>query len=207
MKKQPVQQILLLGLALTIGIFALAMPDEDVLAETGVDQYPYITFTIINQSQFDFSLLLYGPNSYDITVPPYSEVNYILDRGWYAFTMGSCNLSEVGTFDFTNDKTIHVPVCGGTAGEVDRSSQHIDSSDYIRPATIKIRNQTRQNVDVYLRTLEEHHFMQFGPKEVQLLLIEDASQTFVYSYTACGKLYTGYTRLFVHVPFDIKCDS
>jgi len=208
MKRQSSKLFLLLGVVMAVTIFALAVPGRNVMADddSDTDKPLYIPFTVINQSQFDLTLSLYGPSSYEITVPPKSEADYWLDRGWYAFTMESCTLSEVGTFDFTSRRTLHVPICGGTAGIIDRSSQHIDASDYIRPATIKVRNRTRENVDVYIRTLEEHHFMKFDPMETQYLLIEDASQEFVYSYLACGVLHSGYTRLYVHVPFDITCN-
>lgn len=185
-------------------MLALVMPGGVVRAAEEVET-PYITFNVKNNSQFDFTLWLYGPNTYTITVPPKSEASYVLDRGWYAFTMNSCNLTEVGTFDFRKQKTIHVPICGATAGLIGHANQHLDASDYIRPATIQIRNLTLEYVDIYIRTLDEHHFMKFDPLEIQYLLINDASQEFVYSFVACGVLHSGYTRLYVHVPFDITC--
>lgn len=208
MKTWKFQKVALPGMVLVAVLLTVALPTRPALANADDenDKPLYINLTIINQSQFEITLSLYGPNAYEIVVPPDTAENYWLDRGWYAFTMGSCNLSETGTFDFTTSKTLHVPVCGATAGQISRSSVHLDSSDYIRPASIKIRNRTRQPVELYLRTLEEHHFMNFEAFEEQMLLIEDASQTFVYSYLACGELHAGYTRLYIHVPFDVKCN-
>jgi hypothetical protein len=187
-------------------MFALTIPSGAVLADDDDNDKPHeIFFWVENESQFEFTLWLYGPQQYTVTVEPHSEARFILKNGWYAFTMYSCNLYKTGTLDFTSHKTMHVPVCGATAGPIGKAGAHYDSSDYIRPASIQIRNKTLEYIDVYIRTLEEHHFMSFEPLEIQWLLVEDASQTFVYSFIACDELQSGYTRLYTHVPFDLEC--
>ncbi len=197
-----------ISLAFLLGAFLLvvAFPTGAVLAAEEEDP-PYMFLDVINDSQFDFVLYLYGQVSYTITVPPKTQETFVLDRDWYAFTMDSCNLTEVGTFDFHTHKTIHVPVCGATAGLVGQANNHIDTSDYIRPAMIKIRNKTHEQIEIYIRTLDEDHFMTFEPLETQWLLIDDSRDTFVFSYVACGVLQSGYTRLYVHVPFDLTCNK
>lgn len=187
-------------------LFALAVPVGVAFAEDE-EKPPYIFLRIYNESQFDFTLWVYGPNSYTITVEHDSEGFFVIDRGWYSFTMEACNLTKTGTIDFTTHQTIHVPICGATAGHIGNAPQHIDASDYIRPATIKIRNKTQEKIEVYIRTLDEHHFLTFEPLEEQYLLIEDASKIFTFSYTACDVLQAGNTRLYVHVPFDLTCNK
>ena len=190
-------------------LFALAIPSGAALAQDDdeSDRPHEIFFWVYNESQFDFTLWLYGPVSYTITVPPDSEGFFVLKNGWYAFTMYSCNLYETGTMDFTTHKTMHIPICGATAGHIGQANNHYDASDYIRPASIQIRNKTLEPIDVYIRTLDEDHFMTFEPLEIQWLLIEDARDEFVYSYIACDVLQSGYTRLYVHVPFDLTCNK
>jgi len=187
-------------------LFALVIPSGIAMADDDDNDKPHeIFFWVYNESQFEFTLWLYGPTQYEITVEPDSEARFILKNGWYNFTMYSCNLYETGTYDFTTHKTMHVPVCGATAGHIGRAGAHYDSSDYIRPASIQIRNRTLEYIDVYIRTLEEDHFMSFEPLEIQWLLINDAKQTFVYSYLCHDELLSGYTRLYTHVPFDLTC--
>ncbi len=198
---------------LVVLLFALVIPTGVVLAQDEDDDNddsdrPHeVFFTVYNESQFDFTLWLYGTAEYTITVPPDSEGLFILKNGWYAFTMSSCNLYEIGTFDFTTHKTMHVPICGSTAGRIGEANNHYDASDYIRPATIQIRNLTNYHIEVYLRTLDEDHFLKFEPLEIKWVLIEDARDEFVYSYVACDELVTGYTRLYISVPFDLTCDK
>ena len=204
MKKTPAITYFVIGLGLLVFMLAALMPAKVALAE---DEEP--TFMILyvnNDSQFDFTLWLYGPASYTITVPPRSTASYVLDRGWYAFTMESCNLTDTGTFDFTKaHQTIHVPVCGATAGYIGKAPLHIDASDYIRPVRIQIRNKTFEDVDVYIRTLTDHHFLSFEPSEIQYVVLSDAQEEYVYSYIACGVLQRGYFHPYTHVPFDLTC--
>ncbi|MBC8507249.1 MAG: hypothetical protein ISR58_21460 [Anaerolineales bacterium] len=189
-------------------VFALAIPSVAVMAADDDDDRPHeIFFWVYNESQFDFTLWLYGPTTYTITVPPDSEGFFVIKNGWYSFTMFSCNLSEVGTFDFTTHKTMHVPICGATAGHIGNANNHFDASDFIRPATIQIRNKTFEQIGVFIRTLDEYHFMTLEPLEIQWLLIEDARDEFVYSYIACDELVSGYTRLYISVPFDLTCNK
>jgi hypothetical protein len=202
MKIQPSIRKKIFVFVLVAMIFALAVPTGAVLADEN-DTSP-IRLIVINQSQFEFTLWLYGPDKYEITVSPKSEDTYILDRGWYAFTMFSCNASVVGTMDFTTPQTIHVPPCGGTAGPTGDSNQHIDTSDYIRPIRIKIRNRTEYPLDVYLRTVDDHHFLSFEPWEIQELILYDRDSKYVYSFVACGGLQSGYYKP-TTIPLDLKC--
>jgi len=183
---------------------ALAVPAGTVLAD--VDDPGPIIFKVINESQFEFTLWLYGPNKYEITVQPYSEESFFFDRGWYAFTMFACNESVVGTWDLRLPKTMHVPVCGSTAGHIGQANQHIDASDYIRPVEIKIRNRTMEPIEVYIRTLTDHHFLSLEPLETQFLTVRESETEYVYSFVACDKLRSGYFMPNT-VPLDLTCDK
>ncbi|MBM3144007.1 MAG: hypothetical protein FJ010_03345 [Chloroflexi bacterium] len=209
MKNRPT---LLYIIILTILLFALVFPpgiafaqDEEEDDGDDSDKPKEIFFWIYNNSRSKFTLELYGPATYTFTVSPETDSFYILKNGWYAFTMNSCNLSASGTFDFTTHKTLIVPLCGGLGGPTAQSGQHYDVSDYIRPANILIRNKTQERIGLYIRTLDEHHFLSFDPLEEQNILFEDVSEEFSYSYIACGALQAGMTRLYIRVPFDLTC--
>ncbi len=179
--------------------FAMAADDDD-------DELREIFFWVYNESQFDLTLWLYGPAEYELTVPADSEGFFIIKNGWYAFTMESCNLTKIGTIDFTTHKTMHNPICGSTAGLIGQANNHYDTSDYIRPATIQIRNRTFERIEVYIRTLDEDHFLTFEPMESQWVLFNDIEQEFVYSYLACDELQRGYVTFYRMLPFDLTCD-
>jgi len=202
MKIQPSIRQISFGFVLIAMIFALAVPAGAVLADED-DESP-ILFKVINETQFEFSLWIWGPSQYEITLEPETEAEYWLDRGWYAFTMLACNDSAVGTMDFTHPQTLHVPICGGTAGATGDSYTHMDASDWIRPVRIKIRNRTGEPIDVYIRTVDDHHFVSVDEYETEYLLLNDSKSEYVYSYVACDKLHTGYFKPNT-IPFDLSC--
>jgi hypothetical protein len=202
MKTQPSIRQIAFGLVLVAMIFALAVPAGAVFAAED-DESP-IRFKVVNESQFEFSLWIWGPSKYEISLDPYTEAEYWLDRGWYAFTMLACNDSAVGTMDFTHPQTLLVPVCGGTAGVTGASYTHMDASDWIRPVKIKIRNKTDEPIGLYIRTVEDHHFLTVEEYETTTLLLNDSKSEYVYSYVACDKLHTGYFKPNT-IPFDLYC--
>lgn len=205
MKNQPSIRKIKLAFVLMAMIFALAIPAGAALADEN-DPGP-ILFKVINESQFEFTLWLYGPNKYEITVQPYSEESFYFDRGWYAFTMFACNESTVGTMDLRLPKTMHVPVCGTTAGHIGQANQHLDASDFIpRPVKIQIRNRTNEPIDVYIRTLTDHNFLSFEALEIKYVTVKESGSEYVYSYIACGELRSGYFMPNT-VPLDLTCNK
>ena len=183
--------------------FALAQDDDD----DDNDVLREIFFWVYNESQFDLTLWLYGPAEYELIVPADSEGFFIIKNGWYAFTMESCNLTDIGTIDFTTHKTMHNPICGSTAGLVGQANNHYDTSDFVsRPARIQIRNRTFERIEVYIRTLDEDHFLTFEPMESVWVLFNDIEQEFTYSYLACGELQRGTVTFYRMLPFDLDCD-
>ena len=66
MKKISRSRLVLFAVLLIAILGITAVYAESALAEkTGV-----VRLTVINQTQFEFSIVLYGPDSYTITVPP-----------------------------------------------------------------------------------------------------------------------------------------
>ena len=184
---------------LTILVFAvLAISSRSAQASV----YAPVRVTVINKSQFDFSLVLFGPSQVTISVAPGDTVAKVVNRGVYSFTMRSCNYTETGTMDITVYRIIHVPVCGGNAGSLADKPHNIDASDYIKPIKVKIRNGTGETVGFYLRTLDRHFFYNFEPGVSYIIVPKD---NYVYSFVACGELKAGYYTPLSSVPFDLKC--
>lgn len=188
-----------------VSLLALAIP-SGVVAEELKAKRPYVTLTVNNNSQFDFTLWLLGPKRYNLTVPPKTNETIIVDRGWYAFTMTACNITEVGTMDLTRRQTVQVPVCGGVAFRHYKPNQ-IDTSDYIKPITITIRNKTFEEIDLYLRTQEDDYFLHFDPLETKKQTVMRSEDQYVYSFVACDALQTGYYTARVSPPLDLDCEK
>jgi hypothetical protein len=188
---------------LMVMLIALALPGDNALAYE--DKSAKVRFTIINYSQHPFSLTANGPEYYQFQVAPYSKRVYIVPRGTYSFVMEACNRTTSGTLNLNIFQTMHVPVCGGKAGKMGTKNHNIDVADYLKIVKIKIRNKTHQDIRLYLRTLDYHHYLNLDPKEVTTLNV--VRDRYVYSYLACGNLESGYYEARQYIPLDLKCSD
>jgi hypothetical protein len=186
-----------------IGILFVVVLMGSVQAAFASSLWAPVRLTVINESQYDFSILLYGPEQASLTVHPDQTGIKIVNRGMYSFTMRACNSSKNGKIDLNYEQTIHVPVCGGTAGPLGDKEHHLDASDYIKPVRVTIRNLTGEKIGIYIRTPEKHHFLNFEPGEKQTIIL--FKEQYVYSYVACGELIVGYYTPQVSPPFDLTC--
>jgi hypothetical protein len=184
-------------------IITLVIPATDALAET--IKPPIVRLTIVNESQFEFSITIYGPEYHFFEVPAKTTLVAIVSRDMYSFTMNACNYTETGTLDMTIQQTIHVPICGGRAFRPGYKPHHIDVADYIKPLRVNLRNKTGAPVGIYIRTLDEHHFLNLDTGEIQSVIL--LKKEYTYSYLACGELIVGKYTPFVSIPFDITCSK
>jgi hypothetical protein len=199
-KLTPIRMSLFIAI-LALLMIAVALPGDRALADGG--QSPNVRFTIINYSQHPFSITLWGPDQFSYTVAPYSKKISIVPRGMYSFTMEACNHTSSGKINLNIFQTMHVPVCGGTAGTVGQKLHNVDTSDYIKMVKITIRNKTREPIRLYLRTLENHYYLNLDPREVTTLTVP--RDRYVYSFVACNDLEAGYYEARVAIPLDLKC--
>jgi hypothetical protein len=177
---------------------------ESALAEkTGV-----VRLSVINRSQFEFSLDLYGPGSYSLSVPAKSDGKVFVDRNEYSYVMEVCNYVKTGTINMNIWQKIHVPPCGGK-GVARPKLHHIDTSKIVKPIRITVKNKTGEKVDVYLRTIDDHHFLKFETGEVKTVIVkkeDGVAQDYVYSFQGCGDgLITGYYTPRVTPPLILEC--
>jgi len=179
---------------------------SNVLADTK----SVVKFKVENDSQFPFIIFMYGEEQgreYSMTVPAYSKDKVFVVPDTYSYLMEACNYAKNGTFDLSVFQTLHVPVCGGKAAGYRNKSHHIDVSRLVKPVRSKIRNQTGETVELYLRTVDDHHFLTLDAGEImEVILKKEEGIQYVYSFVACdGQLVTGYYTPRVTPPLDLKC--
>jgi len=170
----------------------------------------YVTrFTVFNNSQFPFYIYLYGAGGteYSLDVAAHSKGKLFINPGEYSYYMEACNYSKFGKFDLSTFQTLHVPVCGGRAEGYKHKTHHIDVATLIKPVRITINNKTGENVGLYLRTLDDHHFLNFTPGDsMELILLQETGVQYVYSFQACGgQLVSGYYTPLHRIPLNLEC--
>jgi hypothetical protein len=207
MKKNTTIRILVLLSILIALVGTVFLPNYGALAD--VSKSPIIRLTILNQSQHPFTLRLYSGNNYEVayevTVEQYSQAIMFIERGEYSFWMRACNHIKEGTFDLSMMYTLYVPVCGGNAGARGDKPHNIDVADYIKMVKVTIRNKTKEQIGVYVRTDENHYFLNLKPNEtIYQIMPKDIYRV---SYVACGDLIVTEYKSLVNAPLDLKCNG
>jgi hypothetical protein len=167
-----------------------------------------IRITAINNSQFPFKIYLYGGGEeYTLKVPPRDSDKIFIKPGVYSYYMEVCNYSHSGTMNLSVFRTLHIPVCGGRASQKDSKFHHIDISRIVKPVKVKVRNKTGDEIGVYLRTQEDHQFLNLASGEViEVFLKKQEDIQYVYSLLGCGgQLVSGYYTPLHRWPLDLKC--
>ena len=205
LKKSRIRFIVLAILFVAI-LAASVVFTRNVLADTK----SVVRFKVENDSQFPFIIFMYGEEQgreYSMTVPAYSKDKVFVVPDTYSYLMESCNYANQGTLDLSVFQTLHVPVCGGKAAGYRNKAHHIDVSRFVKPVKSKIRNQTGEDVELYLRTVDDHHFLTLEAGEIMnVILKKEEGIQYVYSFLACdGQLVTGYYTPRVTPPLDLKC--
>ena len=193
--------IVLLGVLIAL-LGAVFLPNG--VAQATVSKSPIVRLTINNNSQHPYTLTLYNSsNNYEVTVEGHTQSVMFIERGVYQFWMKACNHTKEGSLDLTMMYTIHVPVCGGNSGKLGDKPHNLDVADYIKMVKVKIRNKTKEHIGVYVRTDENHYFLNLKPKEI----IYQTMPKDIYrvSYVACGDLIVTEYKSLVMMPLDLKC--
>ena len=73
MKIEPTIRKTFFGFVLIALVFALIVPVGVVLANEDDDDDSPVLFNVINESQFEFTLYIWGPDKYEISVDPEAE--------------------------------------------------------------------------------------------------------------------------------------
>jgi len=167
------------------------------------DKPPFVRMHVYNNSQFDFSIVIFGHRDYSLKVPPHSDKSIIVERGTYSFVMRACNNSASGTMNLNMFKNIYVPVCGGSAIYKRENPHNFDTSQYIKGINIQVKNKTHEKVSVYIRNTMKNYWVTLEPRGMQTLLV--LRDQYVYSYVACGKLHAGYYNARVNQPLILTC--
>ncbi|MFC1997692.1 hypothetical protein ACFLXI_08840 [Chloroflexota bacterium] len=201
MKKLTPTRLSIFIAVLAILMIALAMPGDNVLAYDE-EQNPNVRFTVVNHSQHPFSISANGPEYFSLDVNPYSKKAVVLPRGTYKFTMVACNHPSSGTLNLNIFQTMYVPVCGGKA-VANPKNHKIDVAEYIKPVRVEIINKTWEPIRLYLRTLDNHYYLNLEPRETIYQIVP--RDRYVFSYVACDNLQSGYYEARAKISLDLRC--
>lgn len=101
-----------------------------------------VRFTIENRTSKRIALYMEGPAIYYLRVEGNSSKDFTVERGNYTYTAHACGASAKGTIELTNQKTLIMPVCGGSArSQADSSEGYVeDLSKVIHIVKITFEN-------------------------------------------------------------------
>jgi hypothetical protein len=201
MKKLTPIRISIFIAVLAVLMIALALPGAHAMAND-YEQNPNVRFTIINHSQHPVSVSANGPEYFSIEVDPYSKGSVIVPRGVYKFNMEACNHTSSGVLNLNIFQTMYAPVCGGK-GVTTPKNHKIDVADYIKPIRVEIVNNTWEPIRLYLRTLDNHYYLNLEPRETIYQIVP--RDRYVFSYVACDDLQAGYYSARSKISLDLRC--
>jgi len=201
MKKLTPIRISIFVAVLAVLMIALALPGANAMAND-YEQNPNVRFTVINYSQHPVSVSAYGPEYFSVEVDPYSKGSVIVPRGVYKFNMEACNHTSSGVLNLNIFQTMYAPVCGGK-GVANPKNHKIDVADYIKPVRVEIINKTWEPIRLYLRTLDNHYYLNLDPRETIYQIVP--RDRYVFSYVACDELQSGYYNARAKISLDLRC--
>lgn len=182
---------------------AAAMSSQPAFASSHDAKPSIVRFTVDNDTQYTFTMVMFGPEDFTVRVDPRSTKAFQLTRGMYSYVMNSCNFRATGSIDLTVVQTMNVPVCGGNANAIASHPHQLDASDVIKVIEITIKNKTKEDVNLYLRTLEYDYFLSFGFNETKTLYV--LRDEYTYSFVACGDLEAGKYEARFRKPLILTC--
>ena len=201
MKKLTTIRLSIFIAVLAVLMIALALPGDHAMASDD-EQNPKVRFTIINYSQHPVSVSANGPEYFNLEVDPDSKGYVIVTRGVYKFNLEACNQTSSGVLNLTIYQTMYAPVCGGKVLENPKNHK-IDVAEYIKPVRVEIVNKTWEPVKLYLRTLDNHYYLNLESRETIYQIVP--RDRYVYSFVACGDLEAGYYNARVMIPLELRC--
>ncbi len=169
------------------------------------DKSPYVRMHVINKSQFDFTIAIFGKKDYKLKLSPRSDKSVIVERGTYSFVMHACNATETGTINLNLFRNVIVPVCGGSALNKRKNPHNFDTTQYIKSIRMRVKNKTHEKITVYIRNKKRNYWATVEPKQWASLLV--FREQYVYSFVACGKLQSGYYKARANQPLYLTCKN
>lgn len=184
-KGRIIQSLVLLGM-LAVLLVSAALPMASAAAQ--VDQ---VRLRVDNRNSKQITIQLNGPAYYYLKVEGKEKETFAINRGVYKYIMTGCGMRTTGSLDLTVNKTLVMPVCGGSASNQTRDPNRIDLGKVLKVVNIKVENLTEGYSMIILT----------GPSTYVFSLKTDVSKNYSVAkgeydvkVYACG---TSFTRKFV----------
>lgn len=138
------RSLVLLGMLAAILVSA-ALPMATAQAQ--VDQ---VRLRVDNRNSKQITIQLNGPAYYYFKIDGKEKATYAVNRGVYKYIMTGCGMRTSGSLDLSVNKTLVMPVCGGSASNQTRDPNRIDLGKVLKVVNIKVENLTEGNSQIIL---------------------------------------------------------
>jgi hypothetical protein len=188
--------LVLVGLV-AVMLVSAAAPVMTVRAE--VDQ---VRLKVDNRNSKQITIQLNGPAYYYFKIDGKEKMTFAVNRGVYKYILTGCGMRTSGSLDLSVNKTLIMPVCGGSASNQTRDPNRIDLGKVLKVVNVKIENLTEGNSQIVMTGPSTYVFTLKTDAIKNVSLARGEYQVKIY---ACGGVFSRKFTADKDAKLNIRC--
>jgi hypothetical protein len=133
-----------------LGMVAMMLTSAAMPLATAQAQADQVRLKVDNRNSKQITLQLNGPAYYYFKIAGKEKVTFAVNRGVYKYILTGCGRRATGSLNLSVNKTLIMPVCGGSASNQTRDPNYIDLGKALKVVNIKIENLTEGNTQIVM---------------------------------------------------------
>jgi hypothetical protein len=125
-----------------LGLLAAMLVSAALPLTTARAQVDQVRLKVDNRNSKQITIQLNGPAYYYFKVDGKEKATFAVNRGVYKYILTGCGMRTSGSLDLSVNKTLVMPVCGGSASNQTRDPNRIDLGKVLKVVNIKVENLT-----------------------------------------------------------------
>jgi hypothetical protein len=185
-----------------LGMLAVMLLTAAAPATTAQAQVDQVRLKVDNRNSKQIAIQLNGPVYYYFKIDGKEKMTFAVNRGVYKYILTGCGMRATGSLDLSVNKTLVMPVCGGSASNQTRDPNRIDLGKVLKVVNVKIENLTEGNSQIVMT----------GPSTYVFTLKTDASKNvsvakgdYKVKVYGCGTVFTKNFTAEKDASWKIRC--
>ena len=172
---------------LLLGMVAIMLVSAALPMATAQAQADQVRLKVDNRNSKQITIQLNGPAYYYFKIDGKEKMTFAVNRGVYKYILTGCGMRTSGSFDLSVNKTLIMPVCGGSASNQTKDPNRIDLGKALKVVNIKIENLTEGNSQIIMTGPSTYVFTLKTDAKKNYSVAKGEYQVKVY---ACGIAFT-----------------